>query len=77
MTDCDKMAYVGVGNCGRLVACIVDSPALKKNVAKKIGQYIRWGLDVKHMSIEKVRSVDWCDKGGICDKCTKEDNGKD
>jgi hypothetical protein len=49
------MAYVGIKACGCIVAATVDNPQHKREVAKDIAGFIRQGLSVERITVERVR----------------------
>jgi hypothetical protein len=66
-----KMAYVAYhADCGKVVACTIDNPEHKKEVAKDVADWIRRGDTVEH-----IPATDMPDAPGWCrcwQKPTKE-----
>ena len=48
-------AYIGTKKCGCVVAAVVDNPDHAKDVAKDVAGFIRKGLSIERVSIEKAR----------------------
>ena len=48
-------AFVGIKDCGCVVAACVDNPERKREVAKFVGDLIRSGLRVERVTDEWVR----------------------
>jgi NADPH:quinone reductase-like Zn-dependent oxidoreductase len=50
-----NLVYVGIKNCGCMVAAMVDNPEHKKDTAKEIAKWIREGLTIERVTAEYVR----------------------
>lgn len=48
-------AYAAFKACGCMVAATVDRPELRKATARGIAQWIRRGLTVERVDVERVR----------------------
>ena len=53
-------AYVGRASCGHVVFATVIDPEHARETAKSVGEAIRDGLAIERMSVEAVRSAEWC-----------------
>lgn len=49
------MAYVGIKPCGCMVAARVDNSKHKKEVAKDISDFVKQGLRVERITVNRVR----------------------
>lgn len=47
-----KMAYIGRKECGCVVCAYVDDPERRKDTAKEVSNWIKWGLTVEHVTID-------------------------
>lgn len=57
----ERMAYVGVTDCGCNVATIVDDPDMKGEIAKTLPEWIEAGLTVERHPVEWVRkNLNFC-----------------
>lgn len=54
MTD-NTYAYVGIKDCGCIVAAAVDVKAHSKDVAKSVADFIKDGLKVERVTVEEAR----------------------
>lgn len=51
MNESTGMAYIGRKSCGCVVCAYLDK-APKREVAKEVAKWIKWGLDVEHVTVE-------------------------
>lgn len=57
----DTPSFVGIGECGHIVACAVDSPEFSKENSKFVASWMRSGLRIEKMLCSEVRKAKWCD----------------
>ena len=55
MTENATHAYIGIAACGCIRAATADDPDQKKEVAKDVASFLRWGKTVERVSVESVR----------------------
>lgn len=70
----EDMSYASYcGDCGRMVAAIVDCPEVgKKEVAKHVAQSMRKGCRVERITCQAVRESKWgCTDDCPCKWCVK------
>lgn len=61
----EPMAYVARMACGHIVAAAVDDEHKKDN-AREIARWIRWGYTVDRVTCEQVRTVEVLHRPGRC-----------
>lgn len=49
-----KRCYVGRCKCGSIMAAMVDNPDRKEDVAESVAEFIKCGLTIEQMDVEKV-----------------------
>lgn len=52
-----EFAYIGTKSCGCTVAAVVDNPKHSKDVANAVSKFIRGGLKIERVSVERVREL--------------------
>ena len=52
----ERFAYVARRPCGCMIAAAVDDPKYAKDNAKEISRWIRDGLTIERVSVERVRA---------------------
>lgn len=52
----DHFAYVGITACGCMVCATVDDPRWNRETAKDVAVWLRDGLRVERISVERVRA---------------------
>jgi hypothetical protein len=57
MSDKATHAYLGIASCGCVMAMTVDNPEHKKDVAKDVASFMRWGATIERVSIEYARKA--------------------
>ena len=66
MNEVKTMCYIGVKECGCVVAACVDNPKHKKDIAKNVGDWVKDGLTIERISVEDTRNrLSYC-------KCNEE-----
>jgi hypothetical protein len=51
----DRFAYVGITACGCMVCASVEDPRWKRETAKDVAAWLRDGLRVERVPVERVR----------------------
>lgn len=69
----EHMAYVGYcGECGGIVAAVVDEPGRPRETAKDVARYVRDGYRVERVTCQFVReNLRGCAPGCPCRYCEK------
>jgi hypothetical protein len=50
-------AYIGRESCGCVTCVTLDDPGHKREVAKDIANWVRWGMSVERVAVEDARSA--------------------
>jgi hypothetical protein len=58
----EEMAYVAYhASCGKVIACTIDNPEHKREVAKDVARWIRYGDTVNRVPAAEVPDMPgWC-----------------
>lgn len=50
-------AYLGREACGCVTCVTLDAPTHKREVAKDVAQWLRWGMTVERVTVEAARQA--------------------
>lgn len=61
-------AYIAKCKCGGLIFAASDRPECRKDNAHDIARLINDGYSIERMTVEEVRTSNWCTNRGNCQK---------
>lgn len=54
----ELMAYIGrEADCGCVTCVTIDNPDHKREVAKDVAQWVRWGMTVERVAADEARQM--------------------